>query len=148
MLLMHLIYFKSPRVFDSLVSFSFSLPSHSFQISPCWFSCRRVRSVGVSALQPLRGVPLAARTILQDANSQVRPGLLLPLPVLRPLFCGREVSVCDCVEVTSSFCRVFRFARRETALMIFFVSSMFSSEVFRLNLEQGRFLNSLQTDAV
>lgn len=24
----------------------------------------------------------------------------------------------------------------------------FSSEVFRLNLEQGRFLNSLQTDAV
>ncbi len=26
--------------------------------------------------------------------------------------------------------------------------SFFSSEVFRLNLEQGRFLNSLQTDAV
>lgn len=162
--------------------------------------------VGVSALRPLRRVPLPARTLLQNTNSKVWTRLFLPLPLVWPLFRWDKVRarfsdtclkflrclitaqwivllaaqtplhdwpvqrlsgdvtmqkklnqvqlVWPCVflgdhsnaptlhQCTSPLKRMKR------AVTIYVFVFLFSSEVFRLNLEQGRFLNSLQTDAV
>lgn len=50
-------------------------------------------AVSVSALRPLRGVPLPARTLLQDADSKVWKGLFISPPLLWPVFCGVKVRI-------------------------------------------------------
>lgn len=67
------------------------------------------------------------------------PSLTITPPVISSLWVPGK-SACDFDKSVKSVIYPMLFNKQQ----IFFLSS----EVFRLNLEQGRFLNSLQTEAV